>query len=77
MANICKDLRRRCMSIDDWPQSDRAAWRAAIAEGSLLSDAGLAARWRDGTRRRVMQSYGRFLTFFSNERDFGDEEARA
>jgi site-specific recombinase XerD len=51
------------MPRDEWPIADRQAWQAAIADGGLLTDAGPAARWRQGTRDRVAQSYGRFLGY--------------
>ena len=58
-----KDPARRCVPLDEWPAADRQAWPVAIADGSLLADAGPAARWRQGTRDRVVQSYGRFLGY--------------
>jgi integrase len=43
--------------------ADRAAWEAAVAGGSLLDYGGLAARWRETTRKTVRDAYGRWLTF--------------
>jgi integrase len=59
------DPARRCMPLNQWPAADRLAWQAGTADGSLLTDAGLAARWRQGTRDRVVQSYGRFLGYLA------------
>lgn len=63
MSKGHKDRPRRCMPLDQWPIAHRRAWQVAIADGSLLTDAGPAARWRQGTRDRVVQSYGRFLGY--------------
>jgi len=63
MSNNQKDPARRCIALDEWPIADRQAWEAAIADGSLLTDAGPAARWRKGTRDRVVQSNGRYLGY--------------
>ncbi len=63
MTGSLKDPDRRCMPIAEWPAKDRRAWDAALADGGLLKDAGPAARWRQGTRDRVAQSYGRFLGY--------------
>ncbi len=63
MANICEDPRRRCLPLAKWPAPDRRAWDAATSDGGLLGEAGLAVNWSAGTCSRVIQSYGRFLTF--------------
>jgi integrase len=57
--------------------ADRQAWEAAIANGSLLTDAGPAARWRQGTRDRVIQSYGRFLGYLEHHGVLDRNEAPA
>ena len=63
MRNDRKDPAHRCISLDEWPTADRQAREAAIADGSLLMDAGPGARWRQGTRDHVIQSYGRYLGY--------------
>ncbi len=60
-----KDERRRCMPMAEWPAQDRTAWEAAIRLGDPIEGIGPAAHWRDGTRRKVTSSYGRWLTFLS------------
>lgn len=67
MSNPCKDPRRRCMKLCDWPAPDRHAWEAAVSPGSVVFDAGVAAHWRPGTHSRVVQSYGRFLNYLHVE----------
>jgi integrase/recombinase XerD len=57
------DPARRCLKLRDWPEPDRLAWEAAIAQGSLLDEGGLASRWRESTRKTVQDAYGRWLTF--------------
>jgi len=59
------DLRRRCMPLTEWPIRDREAWEAAIHSAGLLDESGLAAHWRDNTKRSVIAAYGRYLTFLS------------
>ncbi len=58
-----KDPRRRCLKLPQWPDADRLAWEAAVAEGDLLNGGGLAARWRETTRKTVQDANGRWLTF--------------
>jgi integrase len=57
------DPRRRCLKLQNWPDVDREAWQAAVAEGSLLHGRGAAAHWRETTRKAVQDAYGRWLTF--------------
>src|SRR5262245_52069577 len=57
------DPTRRCMKLQHWPEADRTAWAAAINEGGLLDEKGLAAHWRETTRKAVQDAYGRYLTF--------------
>ena len=55
---------RRCLAVAHWPETDRAAWVAAIAPGNILEDTlGRGALWRKPTRRRVSKCYGRWLTY--------------
>ena len=63
MANPCRDPRRRCMPIDEWPVVDRKALEAATDAVDLLDEGGLAAHWSAATRTKVIKSYGRWLTF--------------
>ena len=57
------DPSRRCMPLEAWPLPDRQAWAGALSPVSLLLDGGGGFPWREGTRKRVIQSYGRFLTY--------------
>jgi hypothetical protein len=50
------------MKVELWPPRDRAAWEAAFAKGDLLDGGGLAAQWRDTTKKAVQDAYGRYLT---------------
>ncbi len=49
--------------LHEWPEPDRAAWQRAIRVGHLRVRGGLAAKWREPTRRKVISAYGRYLTF--------------
>ena len=58
-----KDPARCCLKFQKWPTPDQEAWEAAIAQGGLLDECGLASRWRASTRKTVQDAYGRWLTF--------------
>ncbi len=75
MIDPKKDPARRCMPYEAWPAGDQAAWGQAIRSGDILEGCGPAAHWREGTRRKVMSSYGRFLTFLERRRAL-DHEVR-
>ncbi len=57
------DPRRRCMRLAEWPPADREAWTEATRLGDPFDGCGLAAHWREGTKRKVVSAYGRWLTF--------------
>lgn len=63
MTGDLKENDRRCLPVAEWPAKDSRAWEMALADGDLLNDAGPAAHWRQGTRDRVAQSYGRCLGY--------------
>lgn len=67
MADPRKDPRRRCMPVDEWPPAFRHDWQAALRKGDPFEGCGRAAHWRDGTRRKVLSSVGRWLTFLKNQ----------
>src|SRR4051812_17586981 len=56
-----QDPERRGLKVDDWPLLDRRAWEEAQRAGGPLDDSGLAARWSEATRRKVVGTYGRYL----------------
>jgi hypothetical protein len=58
-----KDPARKRKKLHEWPESDRVAWERAIRVGHLRLRRGLAAKWREPTRRKVISAYGRYLTF--------------
>jgi integrase len=57
------DLMRRSLPFVDWPDADRQAWLAAIAEGDVLDGCGPAAHWADITKETNRRLYGRWLGF--------------
>lgn len=63
MTDHKSDPRRRCLKLEYWPSVDRAAWLDAIAYRGLLEVGGAAASWRNITKKAVLDSYGRWLTF--------------
>ena len=66
---------RRCMPLAEWPATDHAAWLTAVAPGDLLNDGGPGARWSPQTRRKRIESYGRWLTYLAHH-GLLDEGAR-
>ena len=54
--------RNLSLKLEEWPTGDRRALEAAFNPGNdLFDDAGLAVKWRPGTRNKVIKSYGAFL----------------
>lgn len=56
-------MTRRRIKIDEWPQSDRAAWDALLAPGSLLRPGGAFAALRPATVWSYEQCYGHWLSY--------------
>jgi integrase/recombinase XerD len=52
---------RLSLRFEDWPASDQAMWRAAIAEGDILDGAGPGAHWAGATRNNTRKAYGYWL----------------
>ena len=55
--------KRRALPIQDWPQTDQAAWSKALHKGELFGEGGLAADWASSTRAQVENGYGMWLHF--------------
>jgi integrase/recombinase XerD len=53
--------------VEAWPEADRLAWARATAAGDLLDDGGIAADWREATRRSAVGAYGRWLAHLAAE----------
>lgn len=52
----------RCLTVEEWPVADQAAWAAALADPDPFeSSVGYARRWKASTRRLVIVGYGRWL----------------
>jgi hypothetical protein len=51
------------MRLAQWPPADREAWTEATRLGDPFDGCGLAAHWREDTKRKVVSAYGRWLTF--------------
>lgn len=59
-----EDPRRRCLTVDRWPEGDRLAWERAMAPGDILDGTvGPGFHWREQTREKYRKGYGRWLTF--------------
>lgn len=60
-------LDRRCLSLEEWPERDRAAWEAAISRPEDPFEAeGAAVHLANGTRRNRVMAWGNFLAFLSS-----------
>ena len=54
--------------VEAWPEPDRLAWARATTAGDLLDDdGGVAADWREATRRSAVGAYGRWLAHLEAE----------
>jgi integrase len=62
MARI-EIARRSCLSVEDWPAPDRAAWAAAAQPGDILEEGGPAGHWSPASRRKTASGYGRYLAW--------------
>jgi integrase/recombinase XerD len=50
-----------------WPTLDQQLWTEATREVDLFGEPGAASGWSKATRRNVVKSYGRWLTFLEAE----------
>lgn len=61
--------RPRGLSLELWPDADRAAWATALTQGiDLLDEQGPAAHWSAGSRRSVRYAYGQWLGWLAVRR---------
>ena len=58
---------RLSLPFEDWPQADRAAWRAAFTAGDIFDDCGRGLRLSEYSRRNYFFGYGRWLGFLARE----------
>src|SRR5215218_1158951 len=77
MSDPKSDPRRRCQKLPDWPVADRAAWEAAVTSKGLLEEGGLAAGWRETTKKAALDAYGRYLTFLAFRGELDDDAKSA
>ena len=68
------NISRRCLHVEEWPQSDQALWHAATTKGSIFDDTGPAALWRAPTLDRTRQGYGRWLSYLISSEQMHDEQ---
>lgn len=55
---------RACLKLEHWPDLDRQLWLAAIAPSDPFTEGGgTRAHHRGRSNSKVVQSYGRWLTF--------------
>jgi len=55
--------RRIGLTLDQWPDADRAAWERTTAPNDVFDTAAIAARWREKTRAQARYAYARWLTY--------------
>jgi hypothetical protein len=68
------NISRRCLHVEEWPQSDQALWHAATTKGSIFDDTGPAALWRAPTLDRTRQGYGRWLSYLISNEQMHDKQ---
>jgi integrase/recombinase XerD len=56
---------RACRKLEDWPETDRRLWLAALEPGDLLDAGGSRSRYRATSNRKTERGYGRWLTFLN------------
>ena len=54
---------RLALPLAEWPEADRAAWRAARTCAGLFAENGAAARWKPKTAKQVEKGYALWLGF--------------
>jgi integrase/recombinase XerD len=58
-----EDPTRRCLKVDEWPETDQLAWHALFEPGDILDGTvGAGFYWGDETRDKYRKGYGRWLT---------------
>jgi hypothetical protein len=55
----------KVLRLEKWPEADRAAWAAALAEGDVFDGRGPAAHWAVGSRRSVASGCGRWIGYLT------------
>lgn len=59
-----EDPTRRCLKVNEWPETDQQAWCALFAPGDILDGTmGAGCHWAEATREKYRKGYGRWLTF--------------
>ena len=59
---------RACLKLEGWPALDRELWMVAIKPTDPFAEAGgTRARHRARSNRKVVQNYGRWLTYLAGQ----------
>ena len=59
---------RACLKLADWPELDRQLWLAAVAPSDpFMQGGGTRARHRSRSNKKIVQNYGRWLTFLAGQ----------
>src|SRR5262249_22247753 len=61
------DPKSRCGTVEEWPVLDRAAWAAAVKQGSVLEPGGPASHWSPASLRKTSKGWGRYLAWLAME----------
>jgi hypothetical protein len=52
--NLHQDPNRRCKPLEEWPETDRRLWQAALVPGDLLAEGGSRARYTENTNSAMV-----------------------
>ena len=65
----------RSLSIEEWPEADRAAWEVACRPGQRLRPGGPASGFAQASREDFVRRYGAFLGFLHRNGRLRDDAA--
>ncbi|HIL20896.1 MAG TPA: hypothetical protein EYG22_04710, partial [Candidatus Thioglobus sp.] len=60
-------IKSKSLSLTNWPKEDKHAWQQAFQTGGWFDECGLAAHWKENSRKNIQYSYGVWLHFIQNQ----------
>jgi site-specific recombinase XerD len=74
---LLKEIGRRCMPVDQWPQLDQRQWQSALQPGDLLEQGGSRAEHSLFSNLEMVRGYGRWLVWLDRRGLLDDQTAPA